>query len=96
MQDNSDQGAQYTSHEYHSYIESCGIIASMSRPGTPIDNAPIESFFSTLKAEWLPDTSNMTIEEIAKDIDEYIEFYNNERIQLRTKMSPFEYRQGAA
>ncbi|VDN47470.1 conserved protein of unknown function [Petrocella atlantisensis] len=38
----------------------------------------------------------MTIEEIAKDIDEYIEFYNNERIQLRTKMSPFEYRQGAA
>jgi len=92
----SDQGAQYTSNEYHEYIESLGIIASMSRPGTPIDNAPIESFFSTMKAEWFPDTSNMTIESIAKDIDIYISFYNNERISLRNKMAPLKYRYIAA
>ncbi len=92
----SDQGAQYTSHEYHTYIEDLGITASMSKPGTPIDNAPIESFFSTLKVEWLPDTSHMSIEEIALDIDDYIEFYNEERIQLRMQMSPFDYRVLAA
>jgi len=63
---------EYTSHDYHTYIEDLGITASMSKPGTPIENAPIESFFSTLKVEWLPDTSHMSIEEIALDIDEYI------------------------
>lgn len=53
----------------------------MAKTGTPIDNATIESFFSTFKTEWLPDPRNMTIEDIARVIDEYIEFYNNERIQ---------------
>jgi len=81
----SDQVAQYTSNEYHEYIESLGIIASIFRSGTLIHNSPIESFISPMKAEWFPDTSNMTSESIAKVIDIYISFYNNERISLIKK-----------
>ena len=50
------------------------LLASMSRPGTPIDNSPIESFFSTMKAEWLSNPHDMTIVEIGLEIDEYINF----------------------
>ena len=40
----------YTSHEYHKFLDKSAMIPSMSRPGTPIDNAPMESFFSTVAA----------------------------------------------
>ncbi|MDW7671666.1 MAG: IS3 family transposase [Bacillota bacterium] len=49
----SDQGTQYMSSEYRQYLADLTIEASMSRPGTPIDNAPIESIFSCMKTEWL-------------------------------------------
>jgi len=68
----------------------------MSRPGTPIDNSPIESFFSTMKAEWLSNPYDMTIVEIGLEIDEYINLYNNERIQLKTSKAPIIVRAGAA
>ncbi len=68
----------------------------MSRPGTPIDNAPIESFFSTLKVEWLTDTSKMTINHVINEIMEYMGFYNTIRIKSDSGMTPFEKRQMAA
>ncbi len=49
----SDQGSQYCSPKYHKYLDCFGLIGSMSRKGTPFDNAPMESFFSTLKNEEL-------------------------------------------
>ena len=60
----------------------------MLRPGTPINNSPIESFFSPFKAEWLNNPIYMTIAEIRFEVDEYINFYNNERIQLKTGKAP--------
>jgi|LGVF01.1.fsa_nt_gb transposase InsO family protein len=78
------------------YLHKNNLQASMSRSGTPIDNSPIESFFSTLKAEWLSNTTFMTIAEIGLEIDEYINFYNNERIQLKTGTAPSVVRARAA
>lgn len=92
----SDQGCQYTSYEYHKFLDENTIVPSMSRPGTPIDNAPMESFFSTIKVEWLPDTSKMTINHVNKEIMEYITFYNNERIKSDSGMPPLEKRELAA
>ena len=92
----SDQGCQYTSYEYHKFLDKNSIVPSMSRPGSPIDNAPIESFFSTLKVEWLPDTSRMTVDNVNKEIMEYITFYNNIRIKSDSGMPPYEKRKLAA
>ena len=92
----SDQGCQYTSHEYHKFLDKSAMIPSMSRPGTPIDNAPMESFFSTIKVEWLTDTSKMTIDHVINEIKDYMEFYNTIRIKSDSGMPPFEKRQMAA
>ena len=92
----SDQGCQYTSYEYHKLLDEKHIQPSMSRPGTPIDNAPIESFFSTIKVEWLQDTSKMTMNHVNKEIMEYITFYNNVRIKSDSGMPPLEKRRLAA
>ena len=88
----SDQGFQYTSNEYNSLIKEYGIIPSMSRAGTPIDNAPIESFFSILKSECIYLRKIKTIQEAKDLIDEFIDYYNNDRIQLKSKLAPLEIR----
>ena len=64
----------------------------MSRKGNPYDNALAENFFSILKAECIYRTKIQTYDEARLLIDEYIHFYNNERIQLKTKLTPFEKR----
>ncbi|GAA0061969.1 IS3 family transposase [Clostridium sporogenes] len=68
----------------------------MSRKGNCWDNAPIESFFSNLKSELIYLIDTAEIHELTKLIDEYIYFYNNERIQLKFGMSPVEYRTHAS
>jgi len=88
----SDQGFQYTSHGYFNLTKAYGILPSMSRVGTPLDNAPAESFFGTLKSECVNRTKISTINEAIRLIDEYIHFYNYERIQIKTKLTPFEKR----
>lgn len=92
----SDQGSQYTSYDYHKFLDKNKMVPSMSRPGTPIDNAPMESFFSTIKVEWLPDTSKMTINHVINEIKDYMEFYNTIRIKSDSGMTPFEKRKMAA
>ena len=64
----------------------------MSRKGNPYDNALAENFFSILKTECIYQTRLQTYEETRLLIDEYIHFYNNERIQLKTKLTPYELR----
>jgi len=88
----SDQGTQYTSSEYHQYIKHLPINASMSRPGKPIDNAPIESFFSCMKTEWVQNTSKMSANEVIQEVMDYVEFYNHSRYQLKYQMTPAEKR----
>ena len=92
VQLHSDQGFQYTSQAYFKLTQSYGIIPSMSRRGNPHDNALAENFFSILKTECIYRVKLQTYEEARLLIDEYIHFYNNERIQLKTKLTPFEKR----
>ena len=89
----NDQGHQYTSIAYTMLLKNSGIIKSMSRRGNCLDNACIESFFGHLKSESIYLTKVNTYEELKVLIDEYIYFYNNERIQNKLKkMAPIEYR----
>ena len=88
----SDQGFQYTSQAYYSLTKSYHIIPSMSSRGNPYDNAMAENFFSILKTECIYRTKLKTYEEARLLIGEYIHFYNNERIQLKTKLTPLEKR----
>lgn len=86
----SDQGFQYTSQGYFNLTQEYGITPSMSSPGTPLDNACAENFFSTLKTECIYRQKINTFNEARKLIDDYIYFYNYYRIQLKTKLTPYE------
>ncbi len=92
LQLHSDQGFQYTSHAYFKLTKSYNITPSMSRRGNPYDNAMAENFFSILKTECIHRIKPQTYEYARLLIDEYIDFYNNERIQLKTKLTPLEKR----
>jgi len=88
----SDQGFQYTSPGYFSLTKEYGVLPSMSRAGTPLDNAPAENFFGVLKTECVHRQKIQTIKQAKDLIDKYIRFYNYERIQLKTKLTPYEKR----
>ena len=92
LQLHSDQGVQYTSQAYFKLTQSYGITPSMSRRGNPYDNALAENFFSILKTECIYRVKLQTYEEARLLIGEYIHFYNNQRIQLKTKLTPLEKR----
>ncbi|QSX06689.1 IS3 family transposase [Sedimentibacter sp. zth1] len=77
----SDQGSQYTTSKYQNKIKELGLIQSMSRRANCWDNAPIESFFGTLKQE-ISINSLQSFTELKNYINVYINYYNNERPQL--------------
>lgn len=88
----SDQGFHYTSPLYICSVKEMGMIQSMSRKGNCIDNAPIESFFGHFKDD-VDYKSCKTFEELKIMVDEYMEYYNNQRHQWDIqKMTPVEYR----
>jgi transposase InsO family protein len=77
----SDQGRQYASHAYRQLLAAYKIMVSMSRKGNCYDNAPIESFFSTLKNEHIHFQKYQTRNEAKTDVFVYIEgFYNRQRL----------------
>ena len=92
LQLHSDQGFQYTSQAYFKLTQSYRITPSMSRRGNPYDNAMAENFFSILKTECIYRVKLKTYEEARLLISQYIDFYNNQRIQLKTKLTPSEKR----
>ncbi|WNI53013.1 IS3 family transposase [Enterobacter ludwigii] len=89
----SDQGSQYTSHEWQSFLKSHGLEGSMSPRGNCHDNAVAESFFQLLKRERIKKKIYGTREEARSDIFDYIEmFYNSKRRHGSSdQMSPTEY-----
>ncbi|WP_281549391.1 IS3 family transposase [Kluyvera cryocrescens] len=89
----SDQGSQYTSHEWQSFLKSHALEGSMSRRGNCHDNAVAESFFQLLKRERIKKKIYGTREEARSDIFDYIEmFYNSKRRHgSSNQMSPTEY-----
>lgn len=89
----SDQGWQYQMLGYQEQLKAHGVVQSMSRKGNCFDNAVVESFFGTLKSECFYLHQFKSINELRKAIDEYIDYYNNERISLKLKgLSPVEFR----
>ncbi len=89
----SDRGAQFTSSEYITLLNKYKVNISMSRKASPLDNAPIESFFRTFKNEIdIEKINNLSVAEAIWNIHKYIHFYNNERISIKLKgMTPYEY-----
>lgn len=76
----SDRGSQYTAKKTKELIEANGFRKSMSKPGKPNDNQPIESFWHTLKSE-MPDIRHLTLKQAATKLVDYIElYYNSERL----------------
>ena len=88
----SDQGFQYTSQAYFKLTQRYGITPSMSRRGNPYDNALAENFFSILKTECIHRVKIETFKDARELIDDYIYFYNNQRIQTKTKLTPMDFR----
>jgi len=96
LQLHSDQGFQYTSHAYFHLTQEYGITPSMSRRGNCYDNAMAENFFSILKSECIRRQKIKDFAMAKSLIDDFIHFYNYERIQLKTKLTPFEKRRQSA
>jgi transposase InsO family protein len=91
----SDRGSQYCSREYRALLMRSGLRSSMSGKGNCFDNAPMESFWGTLKQELVHHRHYRSRREAVQDITEYIEiFYNRQRRQTRLGfLSPVAYEQ---
>jgi putative transposase len=88
----SDQGQQYTSQAYFVLTQENNITPSMSRRRNCRDNAPMENFFGHLKEKALRQYHSLSFEEAQQVIEDYICFYNYERIQLKTRQTPYQLR----
>lgn len=89
----SDQGSQYTSHDWQTFLKTHGLQGSMSRRGNCHDNAVTESFFQLLKRERIKRKIYSTRDEARSDVFDYIEmFYNSKRKHgSNNLLSPVEY-----
>lgn len=89
----SDRGYQYTSKAFKLKLDKVSATQSMSRVGRCIDNGPIEGFWGIIKSEMYYLRKFDNFDELKLAIDNYIEFYNNKRLQKKLKgLSPIEYR----
>lgn len=89
----SDQGWQYQMKQYQYRLRKKGIIQSMSRKGNCLDNSVMENFFGLLKSELLYLQEFDSIDHFKKELEEYIDYYNNKRIKCKLKgLSPVQYR----
>lgn len=89
----SDQGWHYQNPQYQHLLHEKGIRISMSRKGNCLDNAVIENFFGTLKSELFYLKKYQSIQELKKEITEYIHYYNHHRIKSSLNgKSPVQYR----
>jgi putative transposase len=92
----SDQGWQYQMKEYQDMLRTRKIRQSMSRKGNCLDNAAMESFFSILKSEMFYIKKFKSISSLQKNIVNYIDYYNNDRIKQKLNgLSPVQYRNQA-
>lgn len=91
----SDQGVHYTSSKFHNLLKKYNIQQSMSRKGNSMDNGMMENFFGLLKTEMFYDQEDKykNIDELILAIDDYINYYNYDRIKVKLKgLSPVNYR----
>ncbi|SMC52468.1 Transposase InsO and inactivated derivatives [Oscillospiraceae bacterium] len=83
----SDQGWQYQMYPYHKALKERGITQSMSRKGNCLDNSPMENFFGKMKNEMFygHEYEFKTLKQLQKAMEEYIDYYNKRRIQVKLK-----------
>lgn len=87
-----DRGSQYTSKQFQKLLRVHGIVASMSSVGACLDNAVVERFFGSLKHEWLLKVVHLTRESMKLDVEEYIRYYNHERLHTTLgDLTPISY-----
>ena len=94
----SDQGWQYQMKQFSNILEDHNMIQSMSRKGNSLDNGLMENFFGLIKTEIFYGFEDQykTIDDLIQAIEEYIYYYNNDRIKSRLKgLTPIEYRNQA-
>ena len=91
----NDRGCQCTSHDFRNAVANSGGRKSMSAAGNPNDNASAESFFKTLKVEWLERIRFKTRQEATKAVREYMLYYNCGRLHSSLGyQSPVDYEMG--
>ena len=79
--------------QYQMRLKEKGIVQSMSRKGNCLDNSVMENFFGLLKTEMYYKHNFLSVEHLMKEIEEYIDYYNNRRIKCKLKgLSPVQYR----
>ena len=79
----SDQGVQYTAYKFRTLLRKLKVKQSFSYPGMPLDNAVAESFFSSMKVEELSHHFYEEPEDLIRDIEEYVDFFNSKRIHQK-------------
>lgn len=89
----SDRGGEYLSRECITFLKGLGIWISVSDPGSPWQNGWSESFFSSFKTESGDFNRFETLGELMEYIYGYLNYYNNDRIQIKLKMSPVQFKQ---
>ena len=89
----TDRGKEYLSEECLSFLKGLGIKISVSDPGSPWQNSWSESFFSIFKTESGDLNRFESIGELVEYLWGYLNYYNNERVQLKLKMSPAKFKQ---
>ncbi|MGO3499992.1 IS3 family transposase, partial [Leuconostoc falkenbergense] len=90
----SDQGFHYQTPMFINTLKDFGMTQSMSRKSTPVDNAPIESFFHILKANIVHHKQYESFHDFKVVVDDFINYYNNHRIKQKLNgLSPVQYRQ---
>lgn len=89
----SDQGWQYQMASFQQRLKDKNIIQSMSRSGNCLDNAVMENFFGILKTELFYLEKFDNIDQLSREIKDYIHYYNHDRIKLKLGgLSPVKYR----
>ena len=89
----SDRGREFLSENCINFLESLKIKISVSDPGSPWQNSWSESFFSRFKQEFGPFSRFENLGELIESIYQYLNYYNTKRIQLKLKMSPYQFKQ---
>lgn len=89
----SDRGREFLSQNCIEFLEGLKVKISVSDPGSPWQNGWSESFFSRFKNEFGPFSRFENLGELIENIYQYLNYYNTKRIQLKLKMSPYQFKQ---
>ena len=93
----SDRGSEFLGIPFHQRLVAAGVRQSMTRGGAPNENAHMESFFHSLKAELIHGRSFQTVTELRQQLRRYVQYYNHQRLHSALGFqSPVDYEGGAA